>query len=208
MVTVGHALGGPRLGRTSVNAAIEPYPVGSSDDRHGPDWARGTIRHGGPTAPFGAPLASWWQRVGAAVLDSVVTGIPLGILNIVVNRTLGTDHVVVTGDRAHFVHSLEGAPHVILILLFAVLVGGYMTHYNGSGNGQTIGNRAPGIAVRDVDTGEVIGLRRAAIRWAVRAVLYLCFVLPGIVNDLFPLWDPKRQTLADKAARSVMIRLR
>jgi hypothetical protein len=39
-----------------------------------------------------------------------------------------------------------------------------------------------------------------------RILLYI-FVIPGVVSDLMPLWTARRQTLADKAARSVIIRL-
>jgi hypothetical protein len=79
---------------------------------------------------------------------------------------------------------------------------------NGTGTGQTIGNKAPGIAVRDVDTGAAIGFARGLLRWFIRSILYIAFGIPGIVNDLFPLWDARHQSIADKAARSVVIRLK
>jgi hypothetical protein len=62
--------------------------------------------------------------------------------------------------------------------------------------------------VRDVATGRTIGFRRGIARVLVRAVLYAAFLLPGLLNDLFPIWDRRHQTIADKVARSVVIRLR
>lgn len=92
----------------------------------------------------------------------------------------------------------------VALLLQAV----YFAAFNGLGTGQTPGNRAPGIAVRDARTGEAIGFWRGLLRWLVRAVLYAAFVIPGLVNDLFPLWTARRQTIADMAAGSVMVKLK
>jgi uncharacterized RDD family membrane protein YckC len=90
------------------------------------------------------------------------------------------------------------------------------------GPGQTPGNRAVGIAVRDATTGSAIGIARSLVRSLVRTLLYATLVIPavlkvpvpalilwipGLTNDLFPLWDARRQTLADKVARSVVIKV-
>ena len=45
------------------------------------------------------------------------------------------------------------------------------------------------------------------MRWLIRLLLYVAFIIPGLLNDLFPLWDSRHQSIADKAARSVVIRL-
>jgi uncharacterized RDD family membrane protein YckC len=95
-----------------------------------------------------------------------------------------------------------------ILVATAAIIGLYFSLLNGIGTGQTVGNRAPGIAVRDAKTGEVIGFKRGLLRWFIRFVLYLALVLPGLLNDLFPLWDSRNQTIADKAARSVVIGLK
>ena len=89
-----------------------------------------------------------------------------------------------------------------------VVAGLYFSILNGTHSGQTAGNHAPGIAVRDATTGLAIGFWRGLLRWFIRFVLYLAFGLPGLLNDLFPIWDSRSQTIADKAARSVVIRLK
>jgi uncharacterized RDD family membrane protein YckC len=115
-----------------------------------------------------------------------------------------------------FFHSLEIAFPILggLGILYFVLL-------NGLGTSQTLGNRATGIAVRDATTGDAIGIARSFVRSLVRTLLYAAFLIPafvkvplptlvlwipGLTNDLFPLWDARRQTLADKVAHSVMIK--
>lgn len=173
-----------------------------------PDWQNLRTGPGDRFAPFGAPLASWWQRVGALVLDGMVIGVPIVVVNLVLAAAFGHQHTVVTNGTASTVKSLTGSARTVVYTLSALVSGVYFAILNGTGRGQTVGNRAPGIAVRDVDTGTAIGFWRGVLRWFVRVVLYLAFVIPGLLNDLYPLWDSRRQTLADKAARSVMIRLK
>lgn len=126
------------------------------------------------------------------LLDGIVLGVPILIINAIIQADWGST----TGAAA-----LE---FVMLIAIQAV----YFGTLNGTGTGQTLGNRAAGIAVRDVTTNEVIGYQRGFLRWFVRFALYLFLAVPGILNDLWPLWHKQRQSLADQAARSVMIRVR
>lgn len=117
----------------------------------------------------------------------------------------------------NFFHSVEIAFPIVgtLGILYFVL-------FNGLGTGQTLGNRAAGIAVRDATTGRAIGIARSFARSLVRTLLYAALLIPafvevpipalilwipGLTNDLFPLWDARRQTLADKVARSVMVKV-
>jgi uncharacterized RDD family membrane protein YckC len=164
---------------------------------------------GGRLSTFGVPLARWWQRVGAMVLDSLIIGIPLAIVNAILNAALGTVHVVKLINGTYGTQrSIQGPAHVFIVIGTVVVAGLYFAILNGTHSGQTVGNRAPGIAVRDATTGEVIGFKRGLLRWFIRSVLYLALILPGILNDLFPLWDDRNQTIADKAAHSVVIRLK
>jgi uncharacterized RDD family membrane protein YckC len=90
----------------------------------------------------------------------------------------------------------------------------YGTVLCGSKRGQTVGMMAVGLrAVRD-GSFEVLGYGRALVRAVVEGVLRLIeflFILLGVIwllDMLFPLWDAKRQTLHDKVAGSVVVRLR
>lgn len=157
---------------------------------------------------FGAPLARWWQRVGSMLLDALVVGVPLIILNVVATDAFGTRHLTLEATGFRVTRTLQGGAALLVLLVLVALGGLYFAILNGTGRGQSVGNRAPNIAVRDAATGEAIGVWRGLLRWVVRFALYAALILPGILNDLFPLWDQRRQTLADKAARSVVVRLR
>ena len=183
-----------------------PFPGGGFGQV--PQWQGPQNAVPGPLSPFGAPLARWWQRVGAMVLDGFIVGIPSVIVNTIVNREFGSPSTVIVANRIETVRTLHGGAHVADIIVLAALTGLYFAILNGTGRGQTVGNRAPGIAVRDLNTGDAIGFGRGVLRWAARTVMYIAFVIPGLVNDLYPLWDSRNQTLADKAARSVVIRLK
>jgi uncharacterized RDD family membrane protein YckC len=203
---------------SSSSPSYEPYPAGppSSGISGGydgppgsaPPWQSVATLAGGRLSPFGAPLAGWWQRVGSMVLDSLILGVPLGIVDAVLNSRFGTAHTVFISNSFRVVHTLQGGAHTAVILGSIAVVGVYFSISNGTGRGQTVGNRAPGIGVRDVETGQIIGLMRGILRWFIRTVLYAALLLPGLLNDLFPLWDSRSQTIADKAARSVVIRLK
>jgi uncharacterized RDD family membrane protein YckC len=93
-------------------------------------------------------------------------------------------------------------------IVFFVVTTGYFAIMNGVGKGQTVGNRVTKIAVRDADTGEIIGIGRSLIRALTRSLLYMFLLIPGILSDLWPLWDDRCQTLADKACNSVVIKTR
>ena len=65
---------------------------------------------------------------------------------------------------------------------------------------------ALGITLRDARTGLPVGRLRALGRFLVRVALYLVFVVPGVVNDLFCLWTRRRQNLIDLVFRTVVVR--
>ena len=139
------------------------------------------------TTAYGAPLADWWARVGAMILDSIILLVPgFGIAAAI---SLGS--------------SGPGSAALQFVVL-ACIGGVYFTLLNGTGSGQTVGNMAASVAVRDVGQDVVVGASRGLLRWFVRFALYV-FVLPGILSDLWPLWDDQRQTLADKVARTVVV---
>jgi uncharacterized RDD family membrane protein YckC len=172
-----------------------------------PPWQNVAPVAGVQLASFGAPLARWWQRVGSMLLDVLIVAVPLAIVNAILNSAFGTERTVKLLNGTYVnQRTIQGPAHVVILIATTAIVGLYFSVLNGGYSGQTIGNRAPGIAVRDATTGDAIGFKRGLLRWFVRSVLYLALVLPGLLNDLFPLWDSRNQTIADKAARSVVIR--
>jgi uncharacterized RDD family membrane protein YckC len=163
---------------------------------------------------FGAPLSGWWRRVASILIDYIVLWIPYGIVVAILNQSnQGVAHTFkcnIFGTHA-ICTSHAGAPFWVGLLNFVIYLavfGGYFGMMNGIGNGQTLGNMALGIAVRDAGDGSAIGVLRGMLRWFVRSLLYVMLFIPGVISDLFPLWDPENQTLADKAASSVVVRVR
>ena len=69
------------------------------------------------------------------------------------------------------------------------------------GQGQSLGKRAVGMRLLSEETGQPIGTLNAFLRDICHFVdSVICYV-----GFLFPLWDVKRQTLADKIMRTVVV---
>jgi uncharacterized RDD family membrane protein YckC len=140
----------------------------------------------------GANYASWGRRAVGLLLDTLIVFVVIfaGALVIAaLSAAAGTDALFVLA--------------VILIIGFPIF---YYTYFVGNEQGQTYGRRALGIQVRSADTGGQVGYGRAFGRYLV-TYLFGIFVLPLLVDYLWPLWDSRNQTLHDKAASTIVIRL-
>jgi len=155
----------------------------------------------GPTRPvdrFGRPLAEWWRRLVALIIDSLVAGIPLTLLGVIM--ILGTRRTNEFGQR----RASGGG----LALFYLVIFGGSLLYYtllDGGPGGQTVGKVAMGIQVRDADNGGPIGVGRGLLRRFIYLILFVPCGIVGLINGLSPLWDKHRQAWHDKAATSVVI---
>lgn len=171
---------------------------------------------GGPPPPPGPPpaqppavpdttgvaavprYAEWWKRVVATIVDSVL----LGIVGRIIGAIFGLNDDPMTGQ-------LDGGGNFFAGLILGqtvmILIGiAYYVALNGSEKGQTVGKMLMKIRVRDEATGGPAGYGKAFIRYIVGTVLFLLCIIPGLVDLLFPLWDPKKQTLHDKAANTIV----
>ena len=83
--------------------------------------------------------------------------------------------------------------------LVVFLVFGYLT----GTTGQTPGRRAVGISVRREADGQFLG-GGAGIG---RAFLHFLDALPLLLGFLWPIWDKKNQTFADKIIHSVVVKV-
>lgn len=132
-----------------------------------------------------AAYSDWITRVGAYLIDvaPIIGGYIVAFILVVI------------------VHSAGFA----IFMYFLVAAGGVgWTVYNRwimGGQGQTLGKRMLNIRLVSEQTGQPVGTLNAFIR-------DVAHIVDGLICDigyLFPLWDPKRQTLADKIMSTVVI---
>ncbi len=131
-----------------------------------------------PPAESAAAYANWGTRVGAYLIDIA----PIIVLDII-NFAIGS-----------FLISL-------LVGLIAIGWTIYNRWYMMGSTGQSLGKKQLGIKLISETTGQPIGPLMAFVR-------DICHVVDGIicfVGYLFPLWDAKAQTLADKIMTTVVI---
>ena len=145
---------------------------------------------GAPVSPFGVPggpqLAGWGSRVGASLLDglivSVVYYVPL---------LLGV---------------LSGSDAAAALLAAVGLLGGLafsIWNYVRQGRtGQTIGKGVTGIKVLREQDGQVLGAGLSIGR----AFTHILDAIPCYLGFLWPLWDAKKQTFADKILNTVVVK--
>jgi uncharacterized RDD family membrane protein YckC len=138
---------------------------------------------GSNQSPFGY-LAGWWYRVLATILDNILVGIVATIV------------LVIIGVKGRGINLGEAV--VVLVYQIALL---------GTVRAQTVGNMAASTKVVDADGGGPIGYGRSTIRAVVLVVLYIT-IIGGLIDIFWPIWDKRNQTLHDKAANCLVIRLR
>lgn len=221
-------------GATQPGAAQQGGPQGPGQGGwSGPAYGGGQEYGGYGTAyaqrrdvlPDGAVLAQWWRRLLARILDSVITSIVavivaipwLGPLFTAVSDFIDASVAAaeaggaMTDQNAYITEMLTASLPITIVSLFVGLL--YETVFL-VWRGATPGKMALGTVVRRVGSPgkltvvdaikrQLIGLATAAV-----GVLPVVGLLGSIVSILDPawlLWDPKRQTLHDKLADTVVV---
>ena len=139
-------------------------------------------------------LASWGRRLAALLVDAAILGL-------VVAAT-----VLAAGVPAEDLRDrIRDGETLLIVLLFLVPEAIYQTWMIGS-RSQTLGKMALRIQVVDAESRSPIGYARAFTRWISTAALRALFTVPTVVDHLWPLRDPRNQTLHDKLARSIVVR--
>jgi uncharacterized RDD family membrane protein YckC len=161
-----------------------------------------------PQAAAVALYASWGQRVAAWLVDVVLCY--FAVVPIAIVLAFAFPDAAATDDGAL---GLVLLAFLVDVLLLAV----YLTVCHGHSRGQTLGKRAVGIAVKRADSLERVGYPRAFVRtlaallpWALTVAL-VPFIGPWFwllipLDNLWPLWDSRKQALHDRVARTVVIR--
>lgn len=177
-----------------------PYPPGAPPYPPGGWYGSGPAPGGGGV--FGPSVyASYGARLGGWLIDAIIVWIVIYLVEIplrsakVATITLHSH----TGVRS-------GRVSVLGLVLEVVIVLVYGAFFCGSTRGQTLGMMAVGVRAVDRDTGAPIGFTRALGRGAFEYLMVFVFFLPWVLDMLFPLWDPRSQTLHDKVSRTVVVR--
>lgn len=163
-----------------------PAPHGAT-----PDIFRDSSRPVG--GPYSAdwPYAGWGPRAGAYLLDLLT-----GWAALFLGALLGGMVSSVTGNGV-----VGGA--VSVVLCGAALTWLIYNRYVRAGRtGQSLGKRVFGIWLVGERTGQPIGAARAFGRDIAHLIDGICYI-----GYLMPLWDSRRQTVADKIAHTVVVRM-
>jgi uncharacterized RDD family membrane protein YckC len=144
-------------------------------------------------------LSGWWRRVGASLLDGILV-LPLGIL---LGLLLGADLDQIWSDSApNSDQWLATAGSVLAFLL-------YFPAIMRATDGRTLGKMATRIRVVRTD-GKAMSLTRATWREAIVKALpaslpWVGWIL-GLLDDLWPLWDPENRAIHDLLAGTRVVR--
>jgi uncharacterized RDD family membrane protein YckC len=156
------------------------------------------------------PLAPWWKRVVALIIDWLVLGLGafmlLFVIGIIADIARGHPAVANTTTTSNSSDVLLGV--LLLWILGCLPLAIYYGVMNGSRRGQTVGKMALSIAVRDARTGAKLGFWRAVGRFAITVLFTILFYVPYIIDSLAPLWDKRRQSWHDKVVHSVVVDLK
>jgi uncharacterized RDD family membrane protein YckC len=131
-----------------------------------------------PSEPGKPALALWWDRAMAGLVDFFGLYLVGLALYYLVDHTVGQ-----------------------LVMLLSYLWGLYNGYLQGQTT-QSVGKRLIGLATVREQDGKPIG---AGAGFG-RAFLHLLDAIPCGVGFLFPLWDRKRQTFADKIMGTIVVR--
>jgi uncharacterized RDD family membrane protein YckC len=130
----------------------------------------------GGAMPTASAYASWIQRVGAYLIDAA----PIIILDLIFSRVFALALLI----------GIAGLGWTI-----------YNRWYQAGTTGQSLGKKVLNLRLVSEETGQPIGMLMAFVR-------DICHIIDAVicyVGFLFPLWDAKRQTIADKIVKTVVI---
>ncbi|MCW2887711.1 MAG: hypothetical protein QOE54_3632 [Streptosporangiaceae bacterium] len=178
----------------------QPPPHGGGERPPPYGAAQGGLpQYGGHPHPEGG-LASRWARLGAAIIDLII----LAAVDFLISLPFVSWHRLTHLRQGEFV-----SPEQYKLNLIALIIGFlYFWLLTYRRHGQTVGKRLLGIRVVRADDGGPISNSQALMRALVYAVagnVCSCF---GVLDVLWILWDRRKQALHDKAARTVVVKVR
>ncbi|MFG2886342.1 RDD family protein [Streptomyces sp. NPDC048297] len=136
---------------------------------------------GYPQQGYGAQpsYANWGQRFLARLVDMLVYAVP---------------YILIAVGKNTPILSLIGFIGLVGLFVWQVIMEGK--------TGQTVGKKALNIRTLKEETGQPLGGGMAFVR----QLAHIVDGLPCYLGYLWPAWDAKRQTFADKICGSIVIR--
>ncbi|MFD3440632.1 RDD family protein [Streptomyces sp. NPDC058685] len=147
---------------------------------------------GMPGMPGGGmpPLAHWGQRFGAYLLDALIIVGPM--------YALGFIDLASSDDPAN----AGPGPFFAIGLVYAIGMGFFQLFKEGK-TGQTIGKKVLGISLLREADGSTLGFGMAFVR----KLAHFLDSIACYIGWLWPLWDAKKQTFADKVCNTVVVKV-
>jgi uncharacterized RDD family membrane protein YckC len=176
---------------------------------YGYGYPPGGFRPPVPVGPDGAPLAEFWQRLVAYLLDSLVLGAAMLIPLLLVFGLLFVPFLRSNPDgpdpTSLLILELLAFAVVIPLQIVATYVYFVRMFYK---TGQTVGKRVMKIRTVRAADGGPIDLRTARRRWLAQYVAATVAWYFNLADGLWQLWDqPYRQCLHDKCAETVVVQV-
>jgi uncharacterized RDD family membrane protein YckC len=178
-----------------------------------------------PTTEDGVPLAGWWWRALAVVIDAVIVGVSTSLLLLPIYLRLAStlgDYFRATVEAAQrgqpmppqpdLTALLSSTDQLILLLVSLGVHTAYITLFL-RWRSATPGKLVVGLRVVPVDHGrstERLGWSTSVVRalfWTIPNTQAVLLVI-RIVDVLMPLWNPKRQALHDLATKTQVVKIR
>ena len=148
--------------------------------------------YGAPQFTSGAP-ADYGQRAIAYIIDSLV---PFAGTIVVVIAS------IIVGAVSDALGALVGIAGYVAVFVYYF----WNTAYRQGTTGQSIGKQQQGISLVTIADGQPVGFGMAFVRYLVASALssFTCGIY-GILDLLWPLWDPNRQRLTDKMFKFTVV---
>lgn len=174
-----------------------------------------------PATADGVPLARWWWRVLAYVIDYFLLSAVVQIIAAVTGLAAQIDQasreyqaylteVLTTGATPDFAHAI-GLLNTPASMIVSVISSVAFIIYSGlmlQARGATLGKMICRLRVVPLDQGRggpALDKRRAWVRPLVTEAIAI-IPLVGLIDLLFPLWDRRKQALHDKIAGTQVVR--
>ena len=147
--------------------------------------------------------AGWGSRIAAFIIDYLIIGVPVGVIYGIAAAVGGESPTCSSYDGTCSGGGLSGAGLAIAAIgwLLGIAGGLWLLHQEGT-TGQTPGKKMVNIRVLREADGQPIGMGMAFVRKLSHVLDYL----PCCVGFLWPIWDAKKQTFADKIISTVVVK--